>query len=260
MGLGALALQAGLAGGQYLLDQRAQRKAFEENKQFWHERFDKEAQYNSPVQQKARMQEAGLNPALMYKGGQTGGNVSGGGVSGKIAEKAQLIELAKMSAEVANIKEDAKKKESERLYIKSKTEGQGTLNKINVQNLGIKAIENANASSLMKLRLKKSLMDVLNSVEQWNTQVQKTGLTREQRETQKNINYKFQKLDQELIESGIDRESGWFQTLKAYWANNIKNNWSSMKDSFMQPQTETLMDRLLDPSKDIFGRDVLINK
>lgn len=99
-----LALQAGLALGQSYLDKRAQDRAFEQNKQFWHERFDKEAQYNSPVQQKARMMAAGLNPALMYKGGQTGGNVSGGSAQGKIAERYAMTELAKMSAEVQKIK------------------------------------------------------------------------------------------------------------------------------------------------------------
>jgi len=97
------AAQAGLALGQGYMDRRAQERAFEQNRQFWFERFEKEAQYNSPVQQKARMQAAGLNPALMYKGGQTGGNVSGGSAQGKIAERYALTELAKMSAEVKKI-------------------------------------------------------------------------------------------------------------------------------------------------------------
>jgi hypothetical protein len=92
-----------LSIGQGYMDRRAQERAFEQNKQFWFERFEKEAQYNSPVQQKARMQAAGLNPALMYKGGQTGGSVSGGSAQGKIAERYQMTELAKMSAEVGRI-------------------------------------------------------------------------------------------------------------------------------------------------------------
>jgi hypothetical protein len=157
-----LLIQAGLTAGQYLLDQRAQRKAFEQNKQFWHERFDKEAQYNSPVQQKARMQAAGLSPALMYKGGQTGGNVSGGSVQGKIAERAQLTELARMSAEVAKIKADTKKTLAEDEYIKSKTEGQGTSNKIAIENLAIKQIDATNANAKMKLSLKNDLKHLNN--------------------------------------------------------------------------------------------------
>jgi len=95
--------QGALALGQGYMDRRAQERAFEQNRQFWFERFEKEAQYNSPVQQKARMMAAGLNPALMYKGGQTGGNVSGGSAQGKIAERYALTELAKMSAEVKKI-------------------------------------------------------------------------------------------------------------------------------------------------------------
>lgn len=98
-----LAMQAGLMLGNAYLDHRAQKKAFEQNKQFWHERFDKEAQYNSPVQQKARMMAAGLSPALMYKGGQTGGNISSPNAQGKIAERYAITELAKMSAEVGEI-------------------------------------------------------------------------------------------------------------------------------------------------------------
>ena len=82
-------------------------------KQFWFERFEKEAQYNSPVEQKARMMAAGLNPALMYKGGQTGGSVSGGSAQGKIAERYQLVELAKMSAEVKKINAEAENIEAD---------------------------------------------------------------------------------------------------------------------------------------------------
>lgn len=102
-----------LAIGQSYMDKRAQDRAFEQNKQFWFERFEKEAQYNSPVEQKARMMAAGLNPALMYKGGQTGGNVSGGSAQGKIAERYQLTELAKMSAEVGEIQSRTKLNEAE---------------------------------------------------------------------------------------------------------------------------------------------------
>lgn len=98
---------AGLSFLQGRMDRRAQERAFEQNKQFWFERFEKEAQYNSPVQQKARMIEAGLNPALMYKGGQTGGAVSGGSAQGKIAERYAITELAKMSAEVKKIEAEA---------------------------------------------------------------------------------------------------------------------------------------------------------
>lgn len=230
-----LALQAGLALGQNYLDRRAQDRAFEQNKQFWHERFDKEAQYNSPVQQKARMVAAGLNPALMYKGGQTGGNVSGGSAQGKIAERYQLTELARMSAEVQKIKADTEKTKAEDLFIKSKTEGQGTSNKIAVQDLAIKSIEATNADAKMKLSLKNDLMTILNQVEKWNTQVQQTGLTEQQKINQQNLNYKFEKLEKDLIEAGVDRESPWFQSLKMFYINNMSGKWDEFRESFKNP-------------------------
>ena len=162
MGLGALAMEAGLAGGQYLLDQRAQKKAFEQNKQFWHERFDKEAQYNSPVQQKARMQAAGLSPALMYKGGQTGGNVSGGSAPGKIAEKAQLTELARMSAEVAKIKAQTAKEQVQADYIASRTTGQDTTNKVLVQDLLLKELDVKYGDDKRSAEVKKIIEEAIN--------------------------------------------------------------------------------------------------
>ena len=63
--LGTAAITGGSMILQNRLNKRAQDRAFEQNKQFWQERFDTEAKYNSPVEQKARMQAAGLNPALM---------------------------------------------------------------------------------------------------------------------------------------------------------------------------------------------------
>lgn len=236
--MGALATLGITAGSALLgsyLDKRAQDRAFAQNKQFWHERFDKEAQYNSPVQQKARMQAAGLNPAMMYKGGQTGGNVSGGSAQGKIAEKYQLTELARMSAEVQKIKADTQKTQSEDLYIKSKTEGQGTTNKIAVQNLAIKSIEASNADAKMQLSLKNDLMSVLNQVEKYNTQVQTTGLTAENRQTARNLNYKFQKLEKSMIDAGIDVTSGPFQTLKQFFINEMGPAMKSSMQLMMNP-------------------------
>jgi hypothetical protein len=238
MGLGA---QLVLAGGQYLLDQRAQRKAFEQNKQFWHERFDKEAQYNSPVQQKARMQEAGLSPALMYKGGQTGGNVSGGSAQGKIAEKAQLTELARMSAEVAKIKADTQKTQVEKDYIQAKTAGQGTANEIAVQNLAIKEIEASNASAKVKNELEKQVKEIALLAQKARTEKETTGLQRTNKKYQQEMLNKYQKLYKNAVNEGIDIEAGAFQTLKMMMMNIVfpEINMPSLED-MTKGLTETI--------------------
>ena len=129
-------IAAGIGAGVGLISQniqnrynrRQQDKAFAENKEFWHERFDKESKYNSPVEQKVRMQQAGLNPAMMYKQGAGSGNVKGGGAQGKMADKMNMANLAATSAQTANIVEDTRKKQVEADYIKSRTTGQDTDN------------------------------------------------------------------------------------------------------------------------------------
>lgn len=79
--------------------------------------FDYTSNYNSPANQMKRLQEAGLNPALMY--GQTGatgtqgvtGSASAAGVAGnasdtaerrqaKVAEQGMSLQLAKLASEI----------------------------------------------------------------------------------------------------------------------------------------------------------------
>lgn len=50
-----------------------QREAFDENERMWH----LQNEYNSPVAQMQRLQEAGLNPNLVYGSGSVAGNQSG---------------------------------------------------------------------------------------------------------------------------------------------------------------------------------------
>ena len=62
---GQLGAQGINAGNNYF--------SFRRNKKFYWERWNKQNKYNHPVQQMARLKEAGLNPALMYgKSGGTG--------------------------------------------------------------------------------------------------------------------------------------------------------------------------------------------
>jgi chorismate mutase len=248
--LATLGIQAGLAGGQYLLDRRAQNKAFEQNKQFWHERFDKEAKYNSPVQQKARMQEAGLSPALMYKGGQTGGNVSGGSAQGKIAERAQLTELARMSAEVAKIKADTAKTNTERAFIASKTEGQGTQNAIAVKNLSMAGIKEAQYSKQLTADLMKTVNEITLLGQKIESEKQMTGLTFTKKAMEQEMLNKYRKLYKTAVENGIDIEAGWFQTLKMFMMNTA---YPAMKQL---PTISEMRMNMMNPGMDIFGNQV----
>ena len=242
-----LAMQAGLALGQSYLDKRAQDRAFEQNKQFWHERFDKEAQYNSPVQQKARMMQAGLNPALMYKGGQTGGNVSGGSAQGNIAEKYQLTELARMSAEVQKIKADTEKTDAEKSWIVSKTEGQATSNEIAIQDLGIKTIDRMYASKMAKNKLKNQMMDWINKVQEFNMKQEQTEYWKQKSIEARTINYEWYKLQKELIDQGVDRDAPLFQSGKQYLMTS--GIWKKFTGKIKQISWENF----INPETDIFG-------
>ena len=227
--MGILATAA-LTGGSMILgnvlNKRAQDRAFEQNKQFWQERFDKEAKYNSPVEQKARMQAAGLNPALMYKSGAGGGgNVTSPSAQGKIAERYELGQLALQSAQVAKIVEDTKRTKAEKDYITSKTEGQGTTNKIAVQNLVIKQVESLNAPAQVKNMLDKQVADIMLQAEKLNTQTQET-------QAKKNLNYKFEVLEKDMLKAGVDVTSGPFQTLKQWFINTI--NMENLQTYFPQ--------------------------
>lgn len=212
---------AGAAATGYM-DRLAQDRAFAQNKAWWLERFEKEAQYNSPVQQKARMAAAGLNPALMYQGGQTGGTASGGAAQGKIAERYQMTELAKMSAEVKNIQANTAKQQAEAGLIGGKTEGQKTQNLIGLQNLAIKEVEAMNVEQKTKNDIAKQLKELIKAQEEVNLIKQKIKREREAtggetwkalyydelRQTEKNKNYKFDKITKEMIDKGIDPGAG----------------------------------------------------
>jgi prophage DNA circulation protein len=105
-----LALGAQLGGSllQHSLNQRSQKKAFEQNVQFWQNKFDQTNAYNHPVQQMARMKQAGLNPALMYGQSATGATGTAQSQSSEGAKAAQMSggmnQLGLVSAQAEQIK------------------------------------------------------------------------------------------------------------------------------------------------------------
>lgn len=108
MGLAALGISAAGALGQYALNQRSQKKAFQQNVDFWKQKFDETNKYNSPVQQVARLKEAGLNPAMMYgqsASGATGTAISQSAEGRKAAQVSGLDNLGLMSLQANQIKE-----------------------------------------------------------------------------------------------------------------------------------------------------------
>ena len=139
-------------------NEKAQERAFNQNREFWNERFDKEASYNQPVQQMARMKEAGLNPALMYKTGSgASGSTSGPSSQGKIAERYDLGNLAQQSAQVANIIADTAKKKKETTLLGTNIEGKEISNEIANLDKAMKQIDQGQYSEEAKARLNSAL-------------------------------------------------------------------------------------------------------
>lgn len=92
-----------------------QNRAMKKNKEWWNERFDKTNEYNNPVQQTARMREAGLNPALMYGGGQGGGTAQSPSTEGYQAPEQNIDQLSLISSQVENLKKDSQLKGAQKL-------------------------------------------------------------------------------------------------------------------------------------------------
>lgn len=224
--IGAAAIGAGAGIMQNIANKRAQDRAFEQNKQFWQERFDAEAKYNSPVEQKARMQAAGLNPALMYKSGAGGGgNVSSPSAQGKVAERYELGQLALQSAQVAKLVEDTNKVKAEKLYIQSKTEGQGSTNQILVQNAFMKAIEAGRYDEANKAAVEKLVQDALKAKSQAKSAEQEQQI--------------LENVYLEASKEGIDLRKGQLQVLfQALWS--IKDAPFDFMESMYNKGAETV--------------------
>lgn len=212
--LGTVGKVAGPMVLQNYLNKRAQDRAFEQNKAFWHERFDKEAQYNSPVQQKARLMQAGLNPAMMYGKGGTTGEVKGGSAQGKIAEQYQLQELALMSAQVAKIKSEALRNNASATLTESKIEGQQSINIKANQEAVMSRIKAEQYDKELTANLLGKVATLYTEMERYETQKAETALKTGQAISQAQMVDRYMKLYEDAVQAGIDLQaSSWWQIL-----------------------------------------------
>ena len=73
------------------MQNQSNKRAFKRSAEFTREMFDATNEYNHPVQQMARLKEAGLNPALMY--GKSGGTGQATQPAGQKQEATQIPDL-----------------------------------------------------------------------------------------------------------------------------------------------------------------------
>jgi hypothetical protein len=115
--LGILGSLGGTALGQYL-----ENRTFKRNKKWWKEQFDYAAAYETPAAQVGRLKEAGLNPALMYGGGQSGGGSPTIGSDGAQAAKpTDFSSLGLIKEQAKNLNTDVKLKQSQSGLIEAQT-------------------------------------------------------------------------------------------------------------------------------------------
>lgn len=177
----AISAGAGIIGGliNARANRRAQDRAFNQNREFWNERFNKEASYNHPAQQMARMKEAGLNPALMYKTGSgASGSISGPSSQGKIAERYDLGQLAAQSAQVANIIANTAKVKKETDLLGSNIEGKEISNKTAEVTLAMKEIEKSSYSDANKAKVDRLLAEADIAITKANSDAEKLNAWR----------------------------------------------------------------------------------
>ena len=182
-------------------NKRAQDRAFAQNKEFWHEQFDKQAQYNHPVEQKARLMKAGLNPALMYGGSGTtaAGQVKAPSGQGKIAEKYQMSELAMMSAQVAKLQSEANRNNASAANLE-------TQERLNLLKGEFQDIVNQLQNEKMLAEINKLTQDAL-----------KTAAVAKNEENRNEI---YEKTRKNLIQKGINIDDTTWQRVMSFMSLN----------------------------------------
>lgn len=171
--------------------------------------FEKQAEWNSAKSQKERLQEAGLNPALMYDiGGEGGSSVSSGGGTGAEVQgvgnpgtqavmmglQAKSIEsqIALNNAQASKINAEAEKTEKE--IVKTDAETKGIWS-------GIELLKAKTSSEEAKIRLTNMQTELTEAMreESWaNWEKAKAGIAE--------IARIMEKLDKEIEGMGFDNE------------------------------------------------------
>jgi hypothetical protein len=171
--------------------------------------FDKQAQWNSAEQQKQRLKDAGLNPALMYGiGGEGGSSVSSGGGSGAQIQgtgnsgtqavmmglQAKSIEsqIELNNAQAAKINAEAKKTEKETEKTSAETESVWS---------GIELLKKQTSSEEAKIKLTNMQTELTEAMreESWSNWEKARAEIAE-------ISRIMEKLDKEIEGMGFDNE------------------------------------------------------
>lgn len=171
--------------------------------------FDKQAEWNSPEQQKQRLKEAGLNPGLMYGiGGEGGSSVSSGGGTGSEVQgvgnpgtqavmmglQAKSIEsqIALNNAQASKINAETEKTEKETEKTSAETESVWS---------GIELLKKQTSSEEAKIKLTNMQTELTEAMreESWsNWEKAKAGVAE--------ISRIMEKLDKEIEGMGFDNE------------------------------------------------------
>ena len=171
--------------------------------------FDKQAEWNSPEQQKQRLKEAGLNPGLMYGiGGEGGSSVSSGGGAGAQVQgvnntgtqavmmglQAKSIEsqIALNNAQASKINAETEKTEKETEKTSAETESVWS---------GIELLKKQTSSEEAKIKLTNMQTELTEAMreESWSNWEKARAEVAE-------ISRIMEKLDKEIEGMGFDNE------------------------------------------------------